>query len=86
MPGFHGQEGRVHADVAQGSRVFLLLRWSKNQIGPGRRMQPDVCLQLALELPRCPTGVAQRQNGPIRPLAARNRLENFDRDGQADLV
>ena len=49
-------------------------------------MQPDVCLQLALELPRCPTGVAQRQNGPIRPLAARNRLENFDRDGQADLV
>src|SRR5205807_1079877 len=47
-------------------------------------MQPAVMLDFVLELARRPAGIAECENGALRPLPARNRLENVERCGQAD--
>ena len=43
-------------------------------------------LDFRLELPRLPTGIAQRQDCPVRPGALGDRAEYVDRGGQRDAV
>ena len=64
--------------------VFAVGVLAEDQLGIGRAMQPAVMLDLLLELARRPAGIAERQDGAVRALAARDRLENVERRGEAD--
>ena len=52
----------------------------------GRAMQPAVALDLVFELARRPAGITEREDRARRTIAARNRLENVERGGQANSV
>ena len=49
-------------------------------------MQPTVLLDFLLELARRPAGIAERQDGIVRAGAARNRLQDVERGGEADAL
>src|SRR5262245_65869331 len=47
-------------------------------------MQPAIVLDLGLQLAGRPAGITERENGALRSLSARNRLEDVEGRGQAD--
>src|SRR5690349_21323300 len=81
---FAGQHAGSHADLAQRPVVFRLDVQPEDEVGIGAAMQPAVLLHLVLELARRPAGIAEREDGAGRSGAARDRLEDVERRGEAD--
>src|SRR5262249_28524970 len=76
----------IDADLAQRAAVFAVDVGAEDQFGIGRAMQPAVFLYFALELPWRPAGIAERQHRALRALAARDRLEDVERRGEANAL
>src|SRR5690606_9310140 len=70
VPGLAGEHPRIDAEHAQGAVVLGFQRHVEDQLRIGRAVQPSVGLDLAFELARAPAGIAERQQGAVRALAA----------------
>src|SRR3954471_21001131 len=75
---FVGQHARIDADLAQRARIFFLDGAAEHEVRVGRAVQPAIVLDLALELPRSPAGIAQRQDGVAGTRALGDRLQDID--------
>src|SRR3954464_9612328 len=81
-----GQHAGTDADLLHRPVVFRADVGAENQLGIRAAMQPAVLLQLVLKLARRPSGVAERQDRARRTAAARDRLEDVERGGEADAL
>jgi diguanylate cyclase (GGDEF)-like protein/PAS domain S-box-containing protein len=86
VPGFARKHAEVDAEFPQRLAVFGLVVAAEDQFGIGRAMQPAIFLDLVLELPRRPARIAEREHGRERSVAARDRLEDIERRGEADAL
>ena len=86
VAGFARQMAEIDADLAQRALVFVLDVAAEDQFGIGRAMQPAVLLDFLFELAGRPAGIAEREHRAHGPIAARDRLEDVERGGQADAV
>ena len=84
MPGFARQLAQIDADLAQRLVVFAVGVGAEDQFRIGGAMQPAVRLDFVFQLPGRPAGIAEREDGALRPVAARDRLEDVERGGEAD--
>src|SRR3954447_13376118 len=78
------QHTGADADLLHRSGVFRVDVFAEDQLGIGAAMQPAVLLYLVLELARRPARIAERQDCARRAVAARDRLEDVQRRGEAD--
>ena len=86
VPGLARQLAEVDADLAQRLFVFGVGVGAENQFRIGRAMQPAVLLDFLFQLAGRPAGIAEREDGACRPVAARDRLEDIERGGEADAL
>ena len=86
VAGFADEMRGIDADLRQRPLVLLIEVAVEQQIGVGRAVQPAVGLDLALELTRPPAGIAERQDRPVRALAAGDGLEDVDGGRQRHAV
>src|SRR5688572_9201436 len=86
VPGFAREHADIDADLLQRLVVLGAVVPAEHQLGVGRTMQPAVLVDLALELARRPAGIAEREHGVGGAVAARDRLEDVERGGEADAV
>jgi hypothetical protein len=86
VPCFGRQHPQIDAEFLQGSIVFGAGIDSEYEFGIGGAVQPAIALDLGLKLAGRPAGIAERQNGARRPLAARDRLQNVDGRGEANPI
>jgi hypothetical protein len=86
VSGFVRQHARIDPDLAQRALVFFIDVVAEDQIRVGVAMQPAIMLDFVFELPRRPAGIAQRQDRVLRSGPLRDRLEDIDGRGQADVV
>src|SRR5262245_10297745 len=86
VPGFARQHAEVDADLLQRPLVFAAGVGAEDQIEVGRAVQPAVMLDLVLELAGRPAGIAEREDRALGTVAARDRLEDVERRGQADAL
>src|SRR5262245_14376069 len=84
VPGLGRQHAQIDADLLEGFLVLAVGVLAEDQLGIGRAMQPSVLVDLVFELARRPAGIAERQYRLLRTVAARNRLEDIERGGEAD--
>src|ERR1019366_1070274 len=84
VPGFARQLAQIDADLAQRLVVFAIGVGAEDQFRIGGAMQPAVRLDFVFQLPGRPAGIAEREDGALRPVAARDRLEDVERGGEAD--
>jgi hypothetical protein len=78
VAGFARQHTEVDAELPHRPFVFAAGIGSEHEIGIGGAMQPAIVLDLGLELPRRPAGVAKRENGARRALVAGDGFENIE--------
>src|SRR5215475_9964219 len=78
VAGLAREHAEVDADLLQRLDVLGLGVLAEDQLGIGGAVQPAVLIDLGLELTGRPAGVAEREHGPLRPFAARNRLEDVE--------
>src|SRR5262249_47363852 len=74
----------IDSDLLERLLVFAAGILPEDQFGVGRAMQPAVMLDLVLELARGPTGIAEGENGALRPLPTGDGLEDVQRCREAD--
>src|ERR1700674_4316417 len=86
VPGFVRQHAWIDPDLAQRAEVFLLDIAAKDQIRIGVAMQPAIVLDFAFQLSRRPAGIAQREYRVLWPATLRDRFQDVDGRGQANLL
>src|SRR6516162_9747922 len=86
VAGLVREHAGIDPDLAQRAVIFLLDIVAEDQIGIGVAMQPSIILDFAFELPRRPSGVAEREHGMFRAGAPRDRLQDVDGGRETDLV
>src|SRR3954462_12694488 len=86
MAGFARQQAEIDSEFPERLTVFGLVVAAEDQFGIGGAMQPAVLLDLVLELSRRPARITEREHRRDRPVAARNRLEDIERRGEADAL
>ena len=86
VPGLARQHAEIDADLFQSAFVFAADIGTEDQFRIRRAMQPAIALDLVFKLAGRPAGIAEREDGAGRPIAARYRLENVDRGGETDAV
>src|SRR3954453_24007576 len=67
VPGLVREHAGMDADLAQGASVLLVDVVAEDQVRIGIAMQPSIALDLGLELARRPAGIAEREDGVLRP-------------------
>src|SRR5258708_19888294 len=75
MPGFVGEHAGIDPDLAQGADVFFLDVAAEDQVGIGIAVQPALVLDLGFQLSRRPPGIAERDDGLLRPSPLPDRLQ-----------
>src|SRR5271156_6943848 len=86
VSGLARQHAQIDTDLLQRLFIFRGDIGAEDQIRIRRAMQPAVSLNLAFELARSPTGVAEREDRARRPIAAGNCLENIERRCEANAI
>src|SRR5215211_3894939 len=81
---FAGQHAGADPDLLHRPLVFCADVHAEDQLPVGAAMQPAVLLHLVFKLARRPAGIAEREDGPRRTVASRNRLENVERRGETN--
>src|SRR5256885_13922960 len=84
MTGFAREHAEINPDLLEGIDVLAAGIGPEYQVRIRCAVQPSVMLDLVLELPRRPAGIAQRQDGAARPRSASDRLENIECRSEAD--
>ena len=74
MSGFVREHAGIDPDLAQGAEVFFLDIAAEDQVRIGVAVQPAVVLDFGFELSGRPAGIAEREDGVLRPGALRDRL------------
>src|ERR1043165_4300547 len=83
VAGFGREHAEIDADLAQRLLVLGLGVLAEDEVEIGGAVQPAVLVDLVLELAGRPARIAERQHGALRSVAARDRLKDVERGGEA---
>ena len=86
VPGVARELAEVDAELAHRFRVLAPDVHPEDQLGVGIAIEPAVVLDLGFQLPRRPARITERENGALRTLAARDRLQDVERRREANAV
>src|ERR1700688_3079917 len=86
MSGGETDPRAVHAQQLPGCLPAIFERQFEHDALVDRQAQPRVFEHFALELSGVPAGVAQRYEGAMRALAARNRRQHVARSGDLNVI
>src|SRR5581483_8199458 len=86
VPRFAGEAVDGDADLADGALPLVVEVGIEEQPLVGRHAEPAIGLDLVVELPWTPAGIAQRQQALPRAAAAGDVAQDIEAGGQCDIA